>query len=228
MKNITKEEKILYIILITMFSIFAIDGTNRSSIELYNLIFNHISFTFLYAPTFLYILLKIIKNISLPEILIRYEYIENLILDRIKILLFLSLRVSIFCIIFSNLFLILKDINIILYKEFWFMSILSIGTQFIGWFFIGLLFLCLIQIFRNEILAYLIEIFILTSMIYILSPTALVFLRKYIRPIWDIMYFYDFDINIQRKLIYINLTIVINVIIMYLYKFLFKSKDIRR
>ncbi|MCC3865136.1 hypothetical protein K0040_12720 [Terrisporobacter petrolearius] len=228
MKNITKEEKILYLILIAMFSMFTIDSFNKSSMELYNLIFNHILFTFFYVPAFLYILLKRIKNISLPEILIRYESIDDLIIHRIKILIFLCLRVSIFFIIFSNLFLILKDINIIFYKEFWLMNVFSIGTQFIGWFFVGLIYLFFIKLFKHEILVYTMEIFMLASMIYILSPTALVFLKKYIRPIWEIMYFYDFNINMQDKVLYINLTIIINVMIIYLYKYLLKSKDIRR
>lgn len=228
MKYITKEEKILYLVLIAMFTMFAIDGFDKSLIELYNLMFNYISFVFFYVPAYIYILLKIIKNISLPEILVRYESIDDLIMDRIKILFFLCLRISIFSVIFSSIFLVLKDINIIYYKEFWLMSILSIGTQFVGWFFIGLLYLLLVKIFRHEMLAYIIEILMCTSMIYVLSLTAPVFVKRYIKPLWEIMYFYDFDINMKTKVLYINLTIIISVMIIYLYKYLLKSKDIGR
>lgn len=108
------------------------------------------------------------------------------------------------------------------------MNTLSIGTQFVGWFFIGLLYLLLVKIFRHEILAYIIEILMCTSMTYVLSLTASVFVKKYIKPLWEIMYFYNFDINMKTRVLYINLTIIISVMIKYLYKYLLKSKDIGR
>lgn len=228
MKNITKEEKILYLILFSMSAIYNIFTLNKGPIELYNLIFNEVVLIFIYTPIFLYNLLKIVKSIYLAEIIIRYESIDKLIIAQIKILFFICLRLSIFCIIISNLFLILRDINMIFYKEIWIINALSVGTQFIGWFFIGLLYLFLAQLLKSEILAYIIEICILESIQIMLSPLLFGFLSKFIYPIWNIMYFYDFDINIMNKAIYISLTIIINILIIYLYKYLLKSKDIGR
>ena len=228
MKNITKEEKILYLTLFSMFSIYNIFTLNEGPIELYNLIFNDVVLIFLYTPIFLYNLLKIVRSIYLAEIIIRYESIDKLIIDQMKTLFLVCLRVSIFCIIISNLFLILRDINIIFYKEIWIITTLSVVTQFTGWFFIGLLYLLLAQLLKSEILAYIIEICILESIQIILSPLLFGFFGEFICPIWSIMYFYDFDINIINKVIYTNLTIIINILIIYLYKYLLKSKDIWR
>ena len=139
MKNINKEEKILYLILFSIFSIYNISTLNASSVELYNLI--------IYTPIFLYNLLKIERNMCLSEIIIRYESIDKLIIHKIKTLFFISLRVSIFCIIISNLFFILRDINMIFYKESWIIIILSVITQSTGWFFIGILFILFIFLF---------------------------------------------------------------------------------
>ena len=57
MKNINKEEKILYLTLFSIFSIYNIFTLNASSVELYNLIFNSVVFIFMYIPIFLYNLL---------------------------------------------------------------------------------------------------------------------------------------------------------------------------
>ena len=228
MKNINKEEKILYLILFSIFSIYNISTLNASSVELYNLIFNSVVFIFMYIPIFLYNLLKIERNMCLSEIIIRYESIDKLTIHKIKTLFFISLRVSIFCIIISNLFFILRDINMIFYKESWIIIILSVITQSTGWFFIGILFLFLTQILKNEILAYIIEICILGFVQIILSPLLFGFLRKFIYPIWDIMYFYDFSINIINKVMCTILIIIINILIIYLYKYLLISKDIGR
>ena len=116
MKNINKEEKILYLTLFSIFSIYNIFTLNASSVELYNLIFNSVVFIFMYIPIFLYNLLKIERNMCLSEIIVRYESIDKLIIHKIKTLFFISLRVSIFCIIISNLFFILRDINMIFCK----------------------------------------------------------------------------------------------------------------
>lgn len=228
MKSITKEEQILYILLFSVCCMYSIISFNESQIELYNLIFNYIMFIFLYTPIFLYNLLKIIKSISLSEIIIRYESINKLIIGRIKIIFFLCLRISIFFIIISSLFLIFKDINIISNKEFWLISILSIGIQLIGWFLIGVLYLLLAQLFKSEKLAYIVEISMLASLSYILSPLLFGFLRKFIVPVWEVMYFYDFNINDPNRIIQVGLIIFGNILIIYLYKCLLKNQDIRR
>lgn len=228
MKSITKEEKILYLALFSTCSMYSIVLLNESTIELYNLIFNYVIFIFLYTPIFLYNLLKIIKNISSAEIIIRYESIDRLIQSRVKVLLHICLRISVFSIIISSVFLFLKDINIILSKEFWIVNILSVGTQFIGWFFIGVLYLLLEQLFKSEKVAYIIEISMFASLSYILSPLLFGFLGRFILPVYQVMYFYDFNINIMNKVTELNVIIVINILIILLYKYLLKNQDMRR
>ncbi|MEG0856442.1 MAG: hypothetical protein RSG52_08180 [Terrisporobacter sp.] len=124
--------------------------------------------------------------------------------------------------------MIFKDINIISNKEFWLISILSIGIQLIGWFLIGVLYLLLAQLFKSEKLAYIVEISMLASLSYILSPLLFGFLRKFIVPVWEVMYFYDFNINDPNRIIQVGLIIFGNILIIYLYKCLLKNQDIRR
>ncbi len=104
---------------------------------------------------------------------------------------------------------------------------ISIVVQSVGWCLIGMLFMNLISITNSIKLAYVLEIAFFLAIRLIMSPLSFISLRDYIVPIWDTMFFYEFNREYMTMIKYLCMNIIIIIILFVIYSHLVKKRDLK-
>lgn len=225
--RITVGEKLFYFTVFILAFFNKILGSIHNVEDMYMAIVNNKIFTIVYLPIFLYILLDKFSKRLKPEVIIRYQSIKNWSISNLKIIAVLSVRLSITFNVITSIFMVICDTNILYNQDFYVFNYISIVVQSVGWCLIGMLFMNLISITNSIKLAYVLEIAFFLAIRLIMSPLSFISLRDYIVPIWDTMFFYEFNREYMTMIKYLSMNIIIIIILFVIYSHLVKKRDLK-